>query len=205
MQHIQIPLFYPRSVTRLTLIFALFLSLCIPAPALAGTGFFDSLFGPSPEQIRAESDAYVHKVRADTEREIRLEKLDALTAPVRAAEAEYEARKEAERRAEQFRGDSRYYQAQYDKLSDTLDEHKSLLNQYVSDANIFRLLALVLGALAVWAFGMWLFERRDRRRERVTFESILIQANIRPEHVLNATCIDHKAAYPVSKAVRYDR
>jgi len=204
MQHFQITLFYPRSISRFTAIFALFCVLCIPASAGAA-GILDSLFGPTPEQIRAEADAYAHKVRADTEREIRLEKLDALTAPVRAAEAEYEARKEAERRADQFRNDSQYYQSQYYKLTDALAEHKNLLNQYVSNANLFRLIAFVLGGLAAWAFGMWLFERRDRRRERLTFESILIQAGIRPEHVLNAPCIDHKAAYPAVKAVRYDR
>ena len=51
-----------------------------------------------------------------------------------------------------------YYQAQYDKLSDALAEHKSLLNQYVSDANLFRILTFILGALAIWACGMWLFE-----------------------------------------------
>jgi len=204
MQHLQIPLFCPRSIIKSFTIIAFFFSLSLPVSAGAA-GILDSLFGPTPEQIRAESDAYVHKVRADTEREIRLEKLDALTAPVRAAEAEYEARKEAERRAEQYRGDSRYYQAQYDKLSDALAEHKSLLNQYVSDLNIFRLLAFALGALAIWAAGMWLFERRDRRRERAEFESILIQANIRPEHVIEGRYLDHRTAYPVSKAVRYDR
>ncbi len=204
MYQFKIPLFYPRSVINITAIFALFCVLCIPASAGAA-GILDSLFGPTPDQIRAEADAYVHKVRADTEREIRLEKLDALTAPVRAAEAEYEARKEAERRAEQFRGDSRYYQAQYDKLSDTLDEHKSLLNQYVSDCNFFRILAFCLGGLAVWALVMWLFEYREKRRERLTFESILIQANIRPEHVIEGRYIGHRTAYPVSKAVRYDR
>jgi len=76
MQHFKNPLFYPRSVCKFTAIFALFLSLCIPSPAHAA-GFFDGLFGPTPEQINAQSDAYVRKVRADTEREIRLEKLDA--------------------------------------------------------------------------------------------------------------------------------
>jgi len=204
MYQFKIPLFYPRSVINITAIFALFCVLCIPASAGAA-GILDSLFGPTPEQIRAESDAYVRRVQADTDRETRLEKLDALTAPVRAAEAEYEARKEAERRADQFRNDSQYYQSQYYKLTDALAEHKNLLNQYVSDRNLFRLLAFVLGGLAIWAFGMWLFERRDRRQDKAVFDALLIQAGIRPEHVLNATCIDHKAAYPVSKAVRYDR
>jgi len=204
MQHLQITLFYPRSIIKSFTIIAFFFSLGLPVSAGAA-GILDSLFGPTPEQIRAESDAYVRRVQADTDRESRLEKLDALTAPVRAAEAEYEARKEAERRAEQYRGDSRYYQAQYDKLADALDAHKSLLNQYVSDANLFRILTFILGALAIWACGMWLFERRDRRRERAEFESILIQANIRPEHVIEGRYLDHRAAYPVSKAVRYDR
>lgn len=195
MQHLQIR-FY-RSIT----IFALFCVLCIPEPGRA----FDGLFGPTPEQINAQADAYVRKVRADTEKEIRLEKLDAMTAPVRAAEAEYEARREAERRADQYRGDSQYYRAQYDKLTDALDAHKGMLNQYISDANLFRILALLFGALAAWAFGMWLFERRDRRRERATFEAVLIQVGIRPEHVLNAQYLDHKAAYPAVQGVRYDR
>ena len=83
--------------------------------------------------------------------------------------------------------------------------HYTKLYEYISDANLFRLLALVLGALAIWAFGMWLFERRDRRQDKATFEAVLIQVGIRPEHVLNAQYLDHKAAYPVSKAVRYDR
>jgi len=204
MQHIQIPLFYPRSVTKFTVIFALFCVLYIPASAGAA-GILDSLFGPTPEQIRAESDAYVRRVQADTDRETRLEKLDAMTAPVRAAEYEIEARREVEKNLQYFKEDSRYYRAQYDKLADALDAHKSLLNQYVSDRNFFRLIAFILGGLAVWALVMWLFEYREKRRERATFEAVLIQANIRPEHVLNAQYLDHKAAYPAVKAVRYDR
>ena len=194
MQHLQIR-FY-RSIT----IFALFCVLCIPEPVRA----FDGLFGPTPEQINAQADAYVRKVRADTEKEIRLEKLDAMTAPVRAAEAEYEARREAERRADQYRGDSQYYRAQYDQLADALDAHKGMLNQYVSDLNLFRLLALVLGGLAIWACGMWLFERRDRRQDRAVFDALLIQAGIRPEHVIEGRYLDHSRV-PAVKAVRYDR
>jgi len=206
MYQFKIPLFYPQSVIKFTAIFALFCVLCIPAPALAGAGFFDSLFGPSAEQIRAENErlliitAAQERAAQITGRGCSFE--DAYSERLGVIEDRIKERVSYAKLSGRY---DRVKDAYYKILTET-DRQKAVIVGLAADELLYRRLSCVLFALCLLAGGWAWLTIRDRRHDRAAFTGYLYQVGIQePERIIDAVCIDHNSRVPAVRGVRYGR
>ncbi len=162
----------------------------------AQAGWLDGLLGSSPEQIRAENE----RLLIITGAQARAREMDkACDLYSDDDDDDIEERVSRAVTAATAKRDYENLREKYGDLKDSLDKHKGLIAQQESDNVFMRRLAIGLFALTLWALGMFLFERRDRNRERDYFERLLIQYGFRPEHIVNSISHDNSRLYPVVK------